>query len=94
MRMCVDARPDYGRERCVAEESGDGVLITGDGVRLGLVASVDLSIGESGDNTRVSAEVELSQGDSALFVLEMLSGDDEPSSNAVDMTDDLLDATT
>ena len=94
MRMCVDARPDYGRERCVAEESGDGVLITGDGVRLGLVASVDLSIEEGDDNTRVGAKVELSQGDSALFVLEMLNGRDLPSSNAVDMTDDLLDATT
>ncbi|MEU0496848.1 glycoside hydrolase family 15 protein [Mycobacterium sp. NPDC006124] len=94
MRMCVDARPDYGRERCVAEESGDGVLITGDGIRLGLVASTELTVEEGADNTRVSAKVELSQGDSALFVLEMLDGDDLPSSNAVDLTDDLLDATT
>jgi len=94
MRMCVDARPDYGRERCAAEESGDGILITGDGIRLGLVASTELVIEEGDDNTRVSANVELSQGDSALFVLEMLDGDDQPSSNSVDLTDELLDATT
>lgn len=93
MHMRVDARPDYGREHCIAEESGDGVLITGDGVRLGLVASTDLTIDEGSDNTCVCAEVELTQGDSALFVLEILDGDDAPSSNAVDMTDELLDAT-
>ncbi|GLP77891.1 glucoamylase [Mycobacterium antarcticum] len=93
MHMRVDARPDYGRERCSAEESGDGVLITGDGVRLGLVASTDLTIDEDSDNTCVCAEVELTQGDSALFVLEILDSDDAPSSNAVDMTDELLDAT-
>jgi GH15 family glucan-1,4-alpha-glucosidase len=94
MRMCVDARPDYGRQRCRAEESGDGVLITGDGVRLGLMASTELAIEERSDNTCVSAEVELSQGDTALFVLELLDGDDLPSYNTMDMTDQLLDATT
>ena len=98
MRMEVDARPDYGRERCRAEEGGDGVLITGDGVRLGLMASTDLTIEEGSDNTRVSAEVELTKGDTALFVLEILTDADPkgemPSCNTVDMTDELLDATT
>ena len=94
LRMKVDARPDYGRQRCRAEERGDGVLITGDGVRLGLVASTDLTIEEGSENTTVSAEVELAQGDTALFVLELLDGDDQPSCNTVDMTDQLLDATT
>ena len=94
LRMKVDARPDYGRQRCRAEERGDGVLITGDGVRLGLVASTDLTIEEGSENTTVSAEVELAQGDTALFVLELLDGDDQPSCNIVDMTDQLLDATT
>ncbi|TPG29804.1 glycoside hydrolase family 15 protein [Mycolicibacterium hodleri] len=98
LRMEVDARPDYGRQRCHAEESGDGVLITGDGVRLGLMASTDLTIEDRDDNTRVSAEVELTKGDTALFVLEILAGSDTegdlPSCNTVDMTDELLDATT
>ena len=39
----------------------------------------DLTIEEGDDNTCVSAEVELTQGDTALFVLEMLGDDDEPS---------------
>lgn len=98
MQMCVDPRPDYGRSRCRAEQSGDGVLITGDGIRLGLIASVDLSIDEGPDNTTVSAKIELTKGDTALFVLEILDGsdatDDLPSCDTVDMTDALLDSTT
>lgn len=94
IRTTVDARPDYARQRCRAEEAGDGVLITGDGVRLGLVASADLTIEDGADNTTVSAEVELHEGDTALFVLEMLGDGDQPSCNAMDMTDALLDATT
>ena len=55
MRMRVDARPDYGA-RAVRRrgQSSDGVLITGDGVRLGLGASVDLTI-EEATTTRASA---------------------------------------
>lgn len=94
MHMTLDARPDYGRQRCRAEAAGDGVLVTGDGVRLGLVSSTALTIDEGDDNTRVTAEVELSRGDTALFVLEMLGDDDDPSSNTMDMTDALLGATT
>lgn len=94
LRSVVDARPDYARQRCHATESGAGVLITGDGVRLGLVASAELSIDDGDANTTVSAEVELTKGDTALFVLELLGEDDEPSCTAMDMTDALLDATT
>lgn len=94
LHMTVDARPDYARQRCRAERSGDGVLITGDGVRLGLVASTDLDIDDGEANTTVSAAVELTEGDTALFVLEVLGEDDEPSENAMDLTDALLDATT
>ena len=94
LRSIVDARPDYARERCRATPSGDGVLITGDGVRLGLVATTALSVDDGPDNARVVADVVLEQGDTALFVLEVLGEDDEPSRNAVDVTDDLLDATT
>ena len=42
----------------------------------------------------MSAEVELTKGDTALFVLEILDGDDQPSCNGIDMSDALLDATT
>ncbi len=42
----------------------------------------------------VCADIQLAQGDTALFVLEILDGDDEPSADAVDETDALLDATT
>ena len=94
LRMLVDARPDYGRQRCRAEEDGDGVLITGDGMRLGLIGSADLSIERDDENTCVSAEVELTKGDRALFVLEILDGDDVPSRNGIDMSDSLFDETT
>jgi GH15 family glucan-1,4-alpha-glucosidase len=94
MRMHFDARPDYARQNCEAVFAGDGVLVTGDGVRMGVIASVDLHVDTEPDNACVSAEVELTKGDTALFVLEILAGDDLPSANAVDMTDSLLDATT
>jgi GH15 family glucan-1,4-alpha-glucosidase len=94
VRMKFDARPEYARQRCVAEHAGDGVLVTGDGVRMGLIATTALNIDDDDDNTRVSADVELTKGDTALFVLELLDGDDMPSANAVDMTDALMDATT
>ena len=94
MRMRFDAKPDYARERCEAEYAGDGVLVTGDGVRMGLIATTDLTIDHEPGNTCVNAEVELTKGDTALFVLELLDGDDLPSSNSVDVTDTLLNATT
>lgn len=94
LRMCLDARPDYARQSCTAERSGDGVLVTGDGVRLGLIASTDLQIDDDGENTKVSAEFELSTGDTALFILEMLGEDDDVTACAVDRSDALLDATT
>jgi GH15 family glucan-1,4-alpha-glucosidase len=94
MRMRLSARPDYGRQSCAARRSGDGVLITGDGVRMGLLASTAVEIEREGDNTVVTAEFGLATNETALFVLEML-GDDEPvTADAVDRTDALLDATT
>jgi GH15 family glucan-1,4-alpha-glucosidase len=90
VRMRLDARPDYGRVSCQAEQADGGVLLIGDGVRMGLTASVELEI----EDGVVSAEVELGNGDTALFVLEMLDDSDLPSCDAVDKTDGLLDATT
>jgi GH15 family glucan-1,4-alpha-glucosidase len=94
MRMRLDARPDYARQSCEARHNGDGVLVTGDGIRMGLLATTDLHVEHGPENTCVGADVELTKGDTALFVLELLDGDDLPSSNSVDMTDALLDATT
>lgn len=68
LRSVLAARPDYGRVDPVTERVGGGVLITGDGVRLGLTASVDT---ELVDGT-VTSELELHQGQEALFVLEVL----------------------
>jgi GH15 family glucan-1,4-alpha-glucosidase len=94
LRMQLDARPDYGRASCTAERAGDGILLTGDGVRMGLVASTDTAIEEVDDRTVVTADIELAEGDTALFVLEILGEDDDPSGDAVDRTDALLNATT
>ncbi len=90
VRMRLDAKPDYGRAQCIAERTEGGVLLTGDGVRMGLTASTGLDI----EDGVVSAEVELTDGDTAMFVLEMLDSGDMPSCAAIDTTDALLDATT
>lgn len=90
LRMRLDARPDYARQSCEATRSGDGVLITGDGVRMGLIASTEVSV----EDGVVSADIELHTGDTVLFVLEMLDDDDAVSADAVDMTDALMEATT
>ncbi|MGB9302669.1 MAG: glycoside hydrolase family 15 protein [Mycobacterium sp.] len=95
LQMRLDARPAYARQSCSAKPLGDGVLITGDGVRMGLIASTALTVdNDNPDNAVVCADIQLTRGDTALFVLEMLDGDDEPSADAVDVTDALLDATT
>ncbi|KUI23743.1 glycoside hydrolase family 15 protein [Mycobacterium sp. GA-2829] len=90
IRMRLDARPDYARTTCRAERRGDAVLLTGDGVRMGLSASADLDI----DDGTVTADVELSTGDTAVFILEMLGPDEDVAPDAVSSTDDLLTATT
>lgn len=89
MRMRLDARPDYARQSCEATRSGDGVLITGDGVRMGLLASTDVDL----DDGVVGADIDLHAGETVLFILEMLDEDDPVSADAVDMTDALLKGT-
>ncbi|MGW0161425.1 glycoside hydrolase family 15 protein [Mycobacterium sp. NPDC003323] len=93
LRMRLDARPDYARQSCTAEHAGAGVLITGDGVRLGLIASTDLDIEDSDENSFVTADFTLSTGDTALFVLEMLADGDEVSTDSMNRTEALFDAT-
>lgn len=90
VHMRLEAKPDYGRASCSAEPVDGGVLLAGDGVRMALSASTELDI----DDGVVSAEVELADGDTALFVLEILDDGDEPTCGIVDNTDTLLNATT
>lgn len=94
LAMRLDARPDYARQSCTAEHTGDGVLITGDGVRLGLIASTDLEIDSTDANSVVTADFELSTGDTALFVLEVLDDGDQVTADAMNRTDALFEATT
>ncbi|WP_148613428.1 glycoside hydrolase family 15 protein [Nocardioides rubriscoriae] len=75
VRTRLAARPDYGRVTPEIEETDDGLLITGDGVRLGLTTSADLEV-DGGD---VHAEVRVATGDVVTFVLEVLDPDDPDS---------------
>ncbi|MEH3131601.1 MAG: glycoside hydrolase family 15 protein [Mycolicibacterium neoaurum] len=93
LQMRLDARPDYARQSCTAEYTGDGVLITGDGVRLGLIASTDLDIDDGPENSIVTADFELSSGQTALFVLEMLEDGGDVTADTMSRTDALFDAT-
>ncbi|MGI8459406.1 MAG: glycoside hydrolase family 15 protein [Propionibacteriaceae bacterium] len=85
----VAPRPDYGREQPTCEDAEGGVVISSDSIRLGLSATVDLSAADG----VVTAEFELSGGDCALFVLEVL--DDGAALDPADVadTDALFDAT-
>ncbi|AWB94198.1 glycoside hydrolase family 15 protein [Aeromicrobium chenweiae] len=89
IRMRLDARPDYGRASCEAETVEHGVLLTGDGMRMGVSASCDLDI----EDGIVSANLELSTGDVALFVLEVLDADEELREADVEDTSALFEAT-
>ncbi len=89
IHMRLDARPDYARTRCEAEVAEHGVILAGDGIRLGLSATADLEI----DGGVVTADLELTAGDVALFVLEVLDSDDVlPDADVAD-TAALYDAT-
>jgi len=90
VRMRLDARPDYGRAECSAESAEHGVIVSGDGIRLGLSASTDLTL----EGSVVTADVELHEGDVALFILEVLDdGAELPDADVAD-TAALFDATT
>jgi GH15 family glucan-1,4-alpha-glucosidase len=71
LQMQLSARPGYGLEQAELDRVDGGVLISSPSVRLGLSATVDLDVTD-GD---VTAELKLSGGDSALFVLEVLTPD-------------------
>jgi GH15 family glucan-1,4-alpha-glucosidase len=90
MHMRLDARPDYARATCTAEAVENGVVITGDGMRLGVSASTGLTV----DGGLVTADLDLSEGDAALFVLEVLDDGDELPDADHDDTTMLFEATT
>ncbi|MBC7633617.1 glycoside hydrolase family 15 protein [Aeromicrobium sp.] len=90
VRMSLDARPDYGRERCTVEQVDRGLVLSGDGVRMGLSATMELEA----DDGVVNAEFSLSSGEAALFVLEVLDPEEEFRDGSTEDTEDLIDATT
>ncbi|MFJ1747825.1 glycoside hydrolase family 15 protein [Streptomyces sp. NPDC088116] len=68
MRLAVRIAPrmDYGRDRHRLDRTPDGVRFTGESLTLLLRASVGLDL----DDTDAHAEFDLSEGETALFVLE------------------------
>lgn len=84
----IDVRPDYGRTGVEVEEIDGALLLTGDGVRLGLSADVALEVHEG----VVTADLDLADGETATFVLEVLHDTSSPA--AEQDTDALLAGTT
>ena len=90
VRSVVSARPDYARAGAGLRQEGDVVLVTGDGLRLALSSTAGLTV----EGEDAVADVRLAGGESALFVLEVLSdGDDVPDPCTAEDTTALFDAT-
>ena len=89
IRMEIAARPDYGRVVPDLEEVEHGVLITGDGVRLGVTSSVELTTYDA----CVGAELTLQAGEEALFVLHVLDEGEDPTPEDCDDTRRLFEET-
>lgn len=89
LQMTMAARPDYGRTGAEIEKVDAGLVLTGDGLRLGFVSSVDLEVADG----VVTSDLELSHGDAALFVLEVLDDDQLPQAEDVHDTSTLFDQT-
>ncbi|GAB2767816.1 glycoside hydrolase family 15 protein [Nocardioides salsibiostraticola] len=73
IRMALAARPDYGRVEPTLDQSGDGILISGDGVRLHLTATADVSV----EGPDITADLRLSRGEEVQFVLRVLDEDEQ-----------------
>ena len=89
VRSTMSARPDYARTGPALEQRDDAVLVTGDGLLLALTSTAPLTV----DGDDVTADVDLAAGESAVFVLEVLAGEQSPSSCTEAGADDLLTAT-
>ena len=91
LRMELDARPDYARQTCAVTSLGEkSAVLTGGGIRMGLAATVPLTVNAD----TVTADVHLSRGQTAQFVLEVLADEDEPSADGLCSTDTLFENTT
>lgn len=76
VRTRIAVRPDYGRGRAEVETGDDGVLVTADGLRLGLSATVDVEVDDAGDHgPELTASFRLESGQDETFVLETLAQD-------------------
>lgn len=78
LEMTLTARPAYGRLGCDVRPVEHGLLLTGDGVRLGLTATCDLEVADGSATARLSLE----PGEEHLFVLEVLDDEAEVASPA------------
>ncbi len=90
----LSARPDYGRAHPETATDDDGaVLITADGTRLALSATVDLDLTDGDVTARCTLSADDAERSSALFVLEWLDDGDDPQPCSVEDTDSLFEAT-
>lgn len=83
MRMCLDARPDYGRTTFAVEATERAVDFRTEDLRMRLTSSTELTVVDG----VVAAEMTLTTGETAEFVLEVLGADD--SADAAGGTDDV-----
>ena len=88
VRTEVAPRLEYGKVLPELTEVDHGILITGDGIRLGLTATHDVTIS---DHT-IHADLVLEAGQEARFTLHVLADDEEPPADS-DVAD-LFDRTT
>ena len=87
IRTAVAPRLEYGAVLPELTETDHGVLVTGDGIRLGLTATHDVTIS---DHT-VHADLVLEAGEEARFTLHVLAEDEQPPADSG--IDDLFDRT-
>ncbi|VEG51354.1 glycosyl hydrolase, glucoamylase [Mycolicibacterium aurum] len=89
VRMALDARPDYGRERFELTLGDRAVDFRADRMAMRLTSSAELQA----DDGVVTAELTLKKGETADFVLEVLDPDDPASATGDDVAT-LFDDTT
>lgn len=88
MRMALDARPDYGRQRFEVHHRERTVDFHADCLAMRLTSSTELTV----DDGVVGAELTLQKGQTAEFVLEVLDPDSPAPAPDTDV-DELFDAT-
>ncbi len=90
LTMRMAARPNYGLEQPETRDVDGGVVISSDSITLGLSATTELQT----DGSDVVADFSLAEGDSALFVLEVLGADETLTPCHRDDATQLFEATT